>query len=129
MSLTILTAPQAGISTSKLPVTSGTWWSLLSEQERLQCVDQGESWTIKRRRPWGNKTAWNPAGRLLELWETELYDKIKTIINDPGNYNKIYGDGSHHPGLGRHLWMVADRCVYQEAHPTIVIACKEKRFA
>jgi hypothetical protein len=130
MSLTtILTAPQAGMSTSKAPVTSHTWWSLLSEQERLQCVDQGESWTIKRRRRWGNKTAWNPAGRLLELWKTELYDTIKTIINDPGNYNKIYGDGSHHPGLGRHLWMVADKCVYQEAHPTIVIACKEKRFA
>lgn len=130
MSLTtILTAPQAGMSTSGLSVTSGTWWSLLSEQDRLQCIDQGESWTIKRRRLWGSKTAWNPAGRVLERWTTEIYGTIKMIINDPGNYNKIYGDGSHHPGLGRHLWMVADRAVYQEAHPTIVIACKEKRFA
>jgi hypothetical protein len=117
------------MSAAALLTTTETWWINLSEAERLECVDQRESWTFKSRRPWGQKTAWKPAGRVLELWQNSVCKEVIVIMNARGNHYKIYGNESHPPGLAQHLWMVADRAICKEARPTIVIACKEKRFA
>lgn len=68
-----------------------TYWSRLSQGGLTEYVDQ----TVFR--SLGKKTAWNPAGAIRDRWNTELLPILKNILDDPGNYEKVFENKSKHP--------------------------------
>ena len=73
--------------------------------------------------------AWFPAGVILEKWEEEFYPVVEKIINDPGNYEKVFG--RHNTGAIRpcRLYMVGDDQDWSKARPGIVTICTKSKIA
>jgi hypothetical protein len=100
-----------------------TYWSQLSQGGLTEYVDQ----TVFR--SLGKKTAWNPAGAIRDRWNTELLPILKNILDDPGNYEKVFENKSKHPRATYHLYMVGEQMRWQQAQPTIVVICVKNRIA
>src|SRR5271170_2858311 len=116
---TTLTSPQA--QAGALPVTvavpTTSYWDTLPEVDRLASIN------TQKFRKLGRKTGWFPAGVVLKKWTEEIYPTITMIINDPGNYERIFG--KHNKEVTRPCWlyMVGEGQQWKTARPTIVSIC------
>jgi hypothetical protein len=107
----------------KLAARTTSYWDTLEEVDRIACINPHKF------RKLGRKTGWFPAGVLLEKWTEEIYPAITKIINDAGNYEKIFG--KHNKEVSRPCWlyMVGDGEQWMTARPTIVAICSKTRIA
>src|ERR1700761_5429053 len=123
-SMTATLAPaQASAIPLRLAVSSHSYWDSLKRDERLASINEHKF------RKLGRKTGWFPDGVVLKRWTEEIYPTITTIINDAGNYEKIFG--KHNKEVTRPCWlyMVGEGGHWMTARPTIVALCSKTRIA
>jgi hypothetical protein len=118
-----LTPAHVGHPPSRFAVPTTSYWDTLQEVDRIACIDPHKS------RKLGRKTGWFPAGALLKKWTEEIYPAITKIINDAGNYERIFG--KHNKEVSRPCWlyMVGEGEQWMTARPTIVAICSKTRIA
>jgi hypothetical protein len=122
--MTATLAPaQAGATPLRLAAPPNSYWDNLERDEKLSSINAHKS------RKLGKKTGWFPDGVVLKRWTKEIYPTISTIINDAGNYEKIFG--KHNKEVTRPCWlyMVGEGGQWMNARPTIVALCSKTRIA
>jgi hypothetical protein len=77
--------PAAQTRCSRLDVPATSYWETLREADRIGSIN------AHTYRKLGRKTGWLPAGVVLERWTEEISPTITKIINDAGNYERIFG--------------------------------------
>jgi hypothetical protein len=106
------------------PSQSGaSYWSGLDVQQKQECID------YDRKRSFGEKTGWWPAGCVARRWQVELYPRIDRIQNDEGNSKWIFKRYKRHPGCTVELWMIEDGPGINWILPTIVARCIDVTIA
>jgi hypothetical protein len=123
-SMTATLAPaQASTTPLTLAVSSNSFWDSLNRDEQLASIN------AHRFRKFGKKTGWFPNGAVLKIWSEKIYPTISTIINDAGNYERIFG--KHNKEVTRPCWlyMVGEGGQWETARPTIVALCSKTRIA
>lgn len=120
---TTITPAHPGTHPLKLAARTTSYWDTLRDVDRIACINRHKF------RKLGRKTGWFPAGVLLEKWTEEIYPAITKIINDAGNYEKIFG--KHNKEVSRPCWlyMVGEGEQWTTARPTIVAICSKTRIA
>lgn len=108
---------------SRLTISSHSYWDSLKRDERLASINEHKS------RKLGRKTGWFPDGVVLKRWTEEIYPTITTIINDAGNYEKIFGRHNQEGTRPCWLYMVGEGGQWMTARPTIVALCSKTRIA
>jgi hypothetical protein len=107
----------------KLAASSNSYWDSLKPDEKLASINEHRS------RKLGKKTAWFPEGVVLKRWTEEIYPTISTIINDAGNYERIFGKYNKEVTRPCWLYMVGEGGQWTAARPTIVALCSKTRIA
>jgi hypothetical protein len=120
---TTLTPAEAGTLSLRLDVPTTSYWDTLPEADRFGSIN------THKHRKLGRKTGWFPAGVVLRRWTEEIYPTITKIINDAGNYERIFG--GHNKEVTRPCWlyMVGEDQQWMTARPTIVAICSKTRIA
>ena len=113
----------AGGPPLRLAGTTISYWDTLREVDRLASINSNKF------RKLGRKTGWFPAGLVLQKWTEEVYPTITKILNDAGNYERIFG--KHNKEVTRPCWlyMVGQGQQWMTARPTIVAICSKTRIA
>lgn len=107
----------------RLDVPATSYWETLREADRIGSIN------AHKYRKLGRKTGWLPAGVVLKRWTDEIYPTITKIINDAGNYERVFGKHNKEvTGLCR-LYMVGEDQQWMRARPTIVTICSKRRIA
>jgi hypothetical protein len=120
---TTLTPVEAGTPPLRLTIPTTSYWNTLQEADRLGSIN-----ALKYRKL-GRRTGWFPAGVVLKKRTEEIYPTITKIINDAGNYERIFG--KHNKEVTRPCWlyMVGEGQQWMAARPTIVAICSKTRIA
>lgn len=100
-----------------------SFWESLSRDEKLDSIDHEKLQVLV-----DNKIGWSPKGPVLNRWNSEIFSTIRQIINHPTTRHEIYRKGSQHPVIVHSLFMVSSKD-WRKACPTIVVKCREYRFA
>lgn len=118
-----LTPAQEGKLPLRLAAPTTSYWDTLEEVDRLASIN------AYKFRKLGRKTGWFPAGVVLKKWTEEIYPNIIRIMNDAGNYERIFG--RHNKEVTRPCWlyMVGEGQQWRTARPTIVAICSKTRVA
>lgn len=74
---------------------------------------QSQGWTI-----------WDLAGKLLEIWNTDIHPRVKEILCE--NRNELCRKARNPPVAGLHGWITGKSKV--TACPTILIVCRDKHY-
>ena len=114
---------QAGALHGRIAVPTTCYWDNLKEVDRLRSIN------AQKFRKLGRKTGWFPAGVVLKKWTEEIYPTITRIINDRGNYERIFGKHNKEVTQPCWLYMVGEGQQWMTARPTIVAICSKTQIA
>lgn len=96
-------------------------WVELSDADRLSCV--GFAWDKKI----CSKYAWDATGHILEVWNKDVYPRIKGIC--AANAKEIYQGKSIHQACSYHLYLLCSSQNAEKAIPTIVAKSQDSKAA
>ncbi len=118
-----LAPPRLGAQPLRFAIPSPTYWDSLREEDRHGSINPNKSRSL------GRKTGWLPAGVVLHKWTQQVYPMIRTIFEDAGNHERIYGRHNKEMTQPCRLYMVGEDLQWRSARPTIVALCSKVRIA
>jgi hypothetical protein len=118
-----MSSSSVSIHSSIVADRNQSFWDSLSRDEKLDSIDHEKLQVLVDK-----KIGWSPKGPVLDRWNSEIFRTIREIINHPKTQHEIYRKGNQHPVVVHSLFMVGSKD-WRKACPTIVVKCREYRFA